>query len=226
MSKPLRIRLWSGVAVLSVALVLIVASLLTTQSHPDTAAAARNLGAKVEQRMALLDGYIREALDADPAAWLRLEGLPEDMVVYRYHEDTLKSWAHQFPIRNDDIRSRTVVQRLGDGRGTSASPLALLSSTWTFVNYGPKWYLARAVREEDRTVIAGLEMVNELNAGSFNGINPRFNLGDRYTLQPLDGSIGIPVEVARRFFVAHRALRDPQPNGSGDAESAHGLRAA
>ncbi len=195
MNRNLRIRLWSGAAVLSVALVLLVASLLTTQSHPDTASAARDLGAKVEQRMSLLDGYVREALDADPAAWLRLEGLPEDMVVYRFHGDTLKSWTHQFPVRNDDIRSRTVVQRLGDGRGASASPLALLTSNWTFINFGPKWYLARAVREEDRTVIAGLEMVNELNAGSFNGINPRFDLGDNYTLQPLDGSIGAPVEV-------------------------------
>ena len=147
MNRNLRIRLWSGAAVLSVALVLLVASLLTTQSHPDTASAARDLGARVEQRMSLLDGYVREALDADPAAWLRLEGLPEDMVVYRFHGDTLKSWTHQFPVRNDDIRSRTVVQRLGDGRGASASPLALLTSNWTFSNFGPKWYLARAARE-------------------------------------------------------------------------------
>ena len=160
MSKTLRIRFWAGVAVLSVSLVLLAASLLANQSDPDTASTARDLGRRVEQRVALLDRYATQALQADPESWLRLENLPEDMVVYRYREDTLKSWAHQFPLRNDDIRSRTLIQRLGDGRSNAVSPLAALTSTFTYVNYGPKWYLARSVREGDITVIVGLEVVN------------------------------------------------------------------
>ena len=44
MSKQARIRLWVGVTVMAVALVLLAASLLTGQSHPDTASAARELG--------------------------------------------------------------------------------------------------------------------------------------------------------------------------------------
>ena len=156
MSKTLRIQFWAGVAVVSVALALLVASLLANQSHPDTASTARDLGHRVEKRLALLDDYARQALEADPEAWLRLEDLPEDMVVYRYHEDTLQSWAHQFPLRNDDIRPRTLIQRLGDGRGNAASPLAALSSAVTYVNYGPKWFLAHSIREGDLTVIVGL----------------------------------------------------------------------
>ena len=211
MSKKLRIRLWSGVAVLSVALVLMLSSLLTNQSHPDTASAARELGNRVARRMAVLERYAQEALEADPGGWLRLEGFPEDMVLYRYHEDTLQSWAHQFPLRNDDIRPRTLVQRLGDGRGNAVSPLGSLSSTWTYVNYGPKWYLARSIREDDLTVIVGLEVVNELNAGSFNGVNPRFRLGDRYAVQPLTGSIGVPVEVngSPLFKIAAETVSEP-----------------
>ena len=216
MNKTLRIRLWSGVAVLSVALGLIVASLATTRTHPDTASAARELGKRVEGRTELLEGFVRQALDADPDAWLRLEGLPEDMVLYRYRNDTLQSWVHQFPLRNDDIRSRTVVQRLGDGRGTSASPLAQLSETFTFVNYGPKWFLARSVREGDLTVIAGLEVVNELKSSSFNGINPRLKLGDRYSVQPLTGSIGIPVEVhgVPLFKITSENTSEPEGHNS------------
>ena len=216
MSKALRIRQWVGVAVLSVALALIVVSLLTTRSHPDTASAARDLGARVEQRMDVLEGYVRQALEADPGSWLRLEGLPEDMVVYRYRDDTLQSWAHQFPLRNDDIRARTIVQRLGDGRGESISPLAQLSETLSFVNYGPKWYLARSVREGDLTVIAGLELVNELKSSSFNGINPRLRLGDRYSVQPLTGSIGVPVEVygAPLFKIASENASEPEGHNS------------
>ena len=196
MSRPFRIRFWSGVAVLSVSLVFLVFSLLTNQAHPDTASAARELGDRVQARMEVLEDYAQKALEADAGEWLRLEDLPEDMVVYRYREDTLQSWTHQFPLRNDDIRSRTLVQRLGDGRSNTVSPLSSLTSTWTYVNYGPKWYLARRIQEGDLTVIVGLEVVNELKSSSFNGVNPRFRLGDRQTVQPLTGSIGVPVTVS------------------------------
>jgi signal transduction histidine kinase len=211
MSKTLRIRFWSGVAVLAVALALLVASLLANQSDPDTASAARDLGRRVEERVALLDSYAAKALEADPASWLRLEDLPEDMVVYRYREDTLKSWAHQFPLRNDDIRSRTLIQRLGDGRSNAASPLAALTSTLTYVNYGPKWYLARSVREGEVTVIVGLEVINELKSSPFNGVNPRFRLGERYSVRPLTASVGVPVVAngAPVFKIASETVSEP-----------------
>ena len=66
---------------------------------------------KVEARMNLLDAYIEQALQGDPTTWMDLQGLPEDMVVYRYYADSLQSWANQFPLRNDDIHLRTLVQR-------------------------------------------------------------------------------------------------------------------
>ena len=212
MSKTLRIRFWAGVAVVSVALALLVASLLANQSHPDTASTARDLGRRVEKRLALLDDYARQALEADPEAWLRLEDLPEDMVVYRYREDTLQSWAHQFPLRNDDIRSRTLIQRLGDGRSNAASPLAALSSAVTYVNYGPKWFLARSIREGDLTVIVGLEVINELKSSPFNGVNPRFRLSDRYSVQPLTASVGVPVVAngAPVFKIAAETVSEPE----------------
>ena len=212
MSKTLRIRFWAGVAVVSVALALLVASLLANQSHPDTASTARDLGRRVEKRLALLDDYARQALEADPVAWLRLEDLPEDMVVYRYREDTLQSWAHQFPLRNDDIRPRTLIQRLGDGRSNAASPLAALSSAVTYVNYGPKWFLARSIREGDLTVIVGLEVINELKSSPFNGVNPRFCLSDRYSVQPLTASVGVPVVAngAPVFKIAAETVSEPE----------------
>ena len=212
MSKQARIRFWAGVALIAVALVLLAASLLTGQSHPDTASAAKELGTRVEKRVNLLEEYVNQALAADPDVPFRLENLPEDMVLYRYREDTLQSWNHQFPIRNDDIRSRTVVQRLGDARGNTVSPLSALTSTLNYVNYGPKWFLAKSVREGEVTVIAGLEVVNELNAGSFNGVNPRFRLGNRYSVYPLTGSIGVPVVVngAPVFKVTAEAAQNPE----------------
>ena len=73
MNRKLGIRLWSGVAVLSVALALLVVSLLTNRKHPDTASMARELGVRVERRLAELDGYAARALTADSEEWLRLE---------------------------------------------------------------------------------------------------------------------------------------------------------
>ena len=212
MNKTLRIRFWAGVAVLSVALALLVASLLANQSHPDTESTARDLGRRVEARLALLDRYAAQALTSDPESWLRLEDLPEDMVVYRYREDTLQSWAHQFPLRNDDIRSRTLFQRLGDGRSNAASPLAALTSAVTYVNYGPKWFLARSIREGNVTVIVGLEVINELKSSPFNGVNPRFRLGDRYSIQPLTGSVGVPVVANGQpvFKIAAETVSEPE----------------
>ena len=212
MSKKLRIRLWSGVAVLSVALALLIVSLLTNQKHPDTTSMARELGVRVERRLAELDGYAARALAADSEEWLRIEDLPEDMVIYRYREDTLQSWVHQFPLRNDDIRPLTLVQRLGDGRGDATSPLSMLSSTLTYVNYGPKWYLARMEKSGPMTVIVGLEVVNELKSSTFNGVNPRFHLSDRYTVRPLTSSIGIPVVVNGEplFKVSAETVTEPE----------------
>ena len=212
MSRKLRIRLWSGVAALSVALGLLIVSLLTNQKHPDTASTARELGVRVERRLAELDGYAAQALAADSEEWLRIEDLPEDMVVYRYREDTLQSWVHQFPLRNDDIKSLTLVQRLGDGRGDATSPLSTLSSTLTYVNYGPKWYLARMEKSGPLTVIVGLEVVNELKSSTFNGVNPHFHLSDRYTVRPLTSSIGIPVVVngSPLFKVSAETVTEPE----------------
>ena len=195
MNRTLRIRQWLGVAVVTVALALLGASILANQSHVDTESAAAGLGEKVQERMQLLDGFIQEAAAQDPSEWMRLKGLPEDMVIYRYEADTLQSWAHQFPILNDDIRPKTLVQRLGDTRGSYISPLVQVGKTLSYANYGPKWFLVKSVEAGRSTFIAGLEIANELKASSYNGINPRFRINDRYTIQPISGSIGSPVIV-------------------------------
>ena len=196
MNKKMLIRRWTSVALLVAAILVLGVSVLSGNRRSNVESAAEDLGQKMEKRMALLDKYIDQALHSDPKQWMDLGALPEDMVVYRYVDDTLQSWANQFPIRNDDIRPRTLVQRLGDSRDNLSSPLSDVPEHLIYANHGPKWYLEKAVQGDGCKVIAGLEIVNELQAGSLNGINKHFRQDARYSIRPISASVGAPVLVS------------------------------
>ena len=204
-----RIRQAAALSVLALSLLLLAASTLVGRGPVDTDAAARTIGRKVEKRMALLGQFMDKALSADPAAWLDLGKLPDDMVVYRYVGDTLQSWAHQFPIISDDIRDRTVFPRLGSSRNPLVSPLSEVGEKPGYYNFGPKWYLARAIRDGDGClVIGGLEMVDELGAKGMNAVNLRLGLGSRFSLLPISASVGssVSLEGSPLFKVAAEAV--------------------
>ena len=195
MSKRGLIRQYFSLVLMGVAVLFFAASLFSGSGREDSSAAAADFGRKVQARMAVLDGYLEDALSDDPDAWSRLSGLPEDMVVYRYVEDSLQRWANQFPIRNDDIRIRPLDQRLGDARSSLVSPLSALTPQLSYVNLGPKWYLMKAVEGAHCKVIAGLQVVDELQAGSLSGVNRHFRSDDHYAVRPLSFSVGTPVFV-------------------------------
>ena len=194
MNKTRHIRLWSGVVLIAVAVAVFAASFFTG-GRSNVELAAEEMGHRVEKRLNILDHFIDKGLHTSVSEWMALDGLPEDMVVYRYVEDTLQSWANQFPIRSDDIRPQTLVNRLGDSRGNFSSPLKDATEELHYVNHGPKWYLEKKVQGDDCTIIAGLEIVNELQAGSLNGINRHFGADQHYTVRPLSEGTGASVTV-------------------------------
>ena len=199
------------------AVAVYAASLMVGVGRSDIDSTARRLGRKAEERMLKLESYMEKALSPGHEGWMELDGLPEDMVVYRYVEDSLQSWANQFPVRSDDIRSRTIVQRLGDTRSPISSPLADVGERLSFVNYGPKWYLVKAVQEGNCRVVAGLEIVNELRAGSLSGINRKFGVNERYTVRPLSAGTGAPVCIAGEplFLLSDESLAEPESANTG-----------
>jgi len=194
MNKKRTLRQWVSVVLMGIAAALVGTSMFT-YTLSDNESYANALGKRVEQRLGILEKAIEVAAESENGTWLTLEGLPSDMVVYRYVEDTLQSWANQFPIRSDDIRSRAVVRRLGESRGDAVSPLADIPDHWVFANHGPKWYLEKSFTQGYVRIIAGLEIVNELRTGSFNGVNSNIKLDDRYSIKPLSASVGNPVLV-------------------------------
>ncbi|MEE3406520.1 MAG: hypothetical protein VZR12_01635, partial [Candidatus Cryptobacteroides sp.] len=135
-------NLW--LILLLAAAVLIAVSGIANRGTDITESVAHRVQRIVNARMDILDRYIGEAVTQDHHQWLDLEGLPEDMVLYRYTRDTLQSWYNQFTVDNDDISNRMVFQRFLNLRNNLVSPLAQVDTSVNYMNIGPKWYLTKA----------------------------------------------------------------------------------
>ena len=151
------IRRYAWIVLLLAAIVLVGVSLYARRGTDYTETAARKISEVIARRMAVLDTYTARALAQPHDQWMDLEGLPEDMVVYRYVADSLQSWCHQFTVDNDDISARMVIQRFPDLRYNLVSPLSQVVTLVSLQNIGPKWYLTYSRTGDDGCrVIAGL----------------------------------------------------------------------
>ena len=138
---------------------------------------ANHMDMVLNKRFSILESYMEEALEQDKTRWLDLKSVPEDMVIYRYCNDSLQSWCNQFSVDNDDISHKLVVQRFASLRYNLVSPLAEADEDVKYLSIGPKWYLVKSITDEDGwRVIGGLEVKNTLDTRSMNGVNPKFRL--------------------------------------------------
>ena len=190
--KRRKIISWLAWILMTVAAILMAVALLTDNAPGDTDAAARRMGSAVSERMAVLEGFIDRALESDPDAWMDLEGLPRDMVVYRYTDDSLTAWRHQFTVLSDDISPQNRMRNLNNLQNVMRSPLTDVSEQVRFQNFGPRWYLAESRSNGRIKVIAGLEI---LNTTAFGGINPELHPDKRFSIQPLSEAGGSAVSL-------------------------------
>ena len=193
---------------LGLAVIVLAVSLSLPHNPGDTQSAAKKVSAAIGHRMNMLNGYVSKALNQDPYQWIDLQGLPDDMVVYRYCSDTLQSWCNQFSLINDDISNKVVFQRLTSASFNPSSPLAEVGDTVSFVNFGPKWYLVKSASVEDCRVIGGLEIMDTQDSHSYNGVNHHLRLGAKYSINPLAFEEGSPVYVdgVPQFKVFYESL--------------------
>ena len=186
-------------AALFLAILLFVLSMASRNAGSDTDKAAADMAERIEKRLDILDGYIIQAQATEKSELILPDGLPDDMVIYRYINDSLQSWSNQFPIINDDISSRLLFHRLTDRTTALTSPLTEAREYISFLNIGPKWYLAKSVTSMDnQKIIAGLEIKNTLiddARKNENGVNPKLNLSRKYSVQPLNNSGGSAVTI-------------------------------
>ena len=199
----MRFKFWThkslATGCLVISAVLFLVSMLEIFSNSHTEAIAQRTGRVIESRLAKLEEFIGQTESPDAEHTLQLHGLPEDMVIYRYVNDSLKSWCNQFSIINDNISARLEIQKLTSQRNRIVSPLNNVTEELSFMNLGPKWYLIKAIdRKNGEKIIAGLEIQNTLMTDLYrsgNGVNPNIRLSDRFTILPLNYSEGSPVII-------------------------------
>lgn len=182
--------------ILLLALCLLGLSMTGERGRYDLEKVTEQATLRLQKRLTILEHHALSALN-DAAA--DLETIPEDMVIYRYQNDSLQSWSNQFSIINDDITRRMVFQRLTSFNSSISSPLADITEDLTYSNLGPKWYVIRLYNGADGTkVIAGLEIKNTLIDDlkkSGNGVNPHLKLSGNYSVAPMAISGGYPVVI-------------------------------
>ena len=166
-------------------------------SH-DTDKIAQKTEKRIAKRIEILDKHIDEVINT-PEGTITLLQIPEDMVIYKYVNDSLNTWVNQFPIVNDDISTRMMIQRLTNFRVRLVSPLIQAKEDFSYINLGPKWYIVKEVEgNPNETIIAGLEIKNTLIEDLItteNGVNPKFKLPGRFSIRPISFSGGSEVAI-------------------------------
>ena len=180
------------------AVVFFVMSLTGNNLSNDTEKIARKTEKRILKRIEVLDKYIDEVINT-PLGTISLLEIPEDMVIYRYVNDSLDTWINQFPIINDDISTRMMIQRLTNFRVRLVSPLIQAKDEFSYVNLGPKWYIIKEVDGgNNQTIIAGLEIKNTLIEDLItteNGVNPKFKLPGRFSIRTISSSGGSEIII-------------------------------
>ena len=180
------------------AVVFFIMSMSGNNSGDETDAIAAKAEKKIAQRISLLESHVEQVASGSYDIGFITE-IPEDMVIYRYVNDSLTSWINQFPIINDDISTRMMIQRLTNFRVRLTSPLIQAKDEFSYINLGPKWYIIKEYSSNGNDkIIAGLEVKNTLIDDlrkTENGVNPRFGLPGRFSIQPINHSGGSAITV-------------------------------
>ena len=204
-------------SVLALVCAVLVAVSFGVSRHPgDTDGPAAKVERLLSGRLATLDAFARKALGSYPSGWMDLPNLPEDMVIYRYQNDTLQSWCHQFTVANDNL-SPSQVPCLSDPRIRLRSPLQYATDSLSFLNAGPKRYLVKCLTEGDTRVLAGLEISSDLNRTREVRVNQRLRLPQRYSISELSetGGSAVYAEGHPVFKVTGESLSRPSGSDAG-----------
>ena len=194
-------KIFSGnklpIAILLLAVCFLTLSMTGDKSRFDLEKVTEQTTQRLQDRLSVLERHASVALEENDID--SFSNTPEDMVIYRYQNDSLISWSNQFSVINDDISRRVVFQRLTNFNSSLSSPLADITETISYSNLGPKWYAIRSYEGVNGVkVIAGLEIMNTLIDDlkkNGNGVNRFLKLRGNYSVAPMTTSGGYPVII-------------------------------
>ncbi|MBR5101086.1 MAG: cache domain-containing protein [Bacteroidales bacterium] len=169
-----------------------VALLLLGLSYirPDYEAQLRRQKNRVERslhkRELLAERYSYLAMKSMDQDWVDFDDLPDDIVLYCYQADTMKSWTHQFPISNDEVDVYPYSYRLQfmSNRNLYATPLAYIGMREKYVNLGSAWYVVTTHFTDDKRtkVVTGILIKTEYPSSAIpNVVNKHIHLKDGFT---------------------------------------------
>ena len=195
-----RLSIADSVAAILVAagLLLLVGAVMLKSYPADSDRAARRVERALSARMSRLE----RIADNPPSK------LPDDMIVYHYSGDTLRSWHNQFTVCNDELSDRHIYHRLINPRIHMHSPLSELTDSLGFYNFGPGWYLAKAISSGDGITVIGLEVMSTAPIGGGTNVNPHVRLGHGFSIQPVsqNGGAAVVLEGTPQFKVLRDTL--------------------
>ena len=182
------IERYASIIVFVIALLLLAASF----ARPRYEARLRRQVARVERalhkRELLAEKFALKAIQAANMGeeWVDFDDLPEDIVLYCYQSDTMKSWTHEFPISNDEVDVYPFSYRLQfmSNRNLYSTPLAYIGIREKYVNLGSSWYVVTTQFSKDKRikVITGILIKTEFpNNGRAEQVNRRIRMKDGYT---------------------------------------------
>ncbi len=145
----------------------------------------------IHKRQEILEKYAEKTLNSPENEFVSFDPpLPEDMVIYRYFNDTLSSWINQLPIANDDIDFFTFDYRINhlNSRVVTNTPLAYLGLVEQYVSLGSAWYIVNIYVKGNQTLVSALLVQTDFpteNSILSNKINPNFSLRRQLSIVPV-----------------------------------------
>ena len=164
-----------------VALLLVALSFIEFSSSMSMGRKVALLEKKIDERQEILKRYSEETMNAPHSKFVRFEDFPEDMIIYRYFDDTLQSWINEFPIADDNTDLYSFAHSLYhmNSRNIVANPpLATLLANEQYVNLGSAWYIVNKSEKFNQAIISALRIKTDYpteNSALINRINPRLH---------------------------------------------------
>jgi len=206
-----------GIALLWVtALLFIGLSFIEFSSSASIGREVALLEKKIHGRQDILEKYREKTMKAPFSEFVRFDDFPEDMIIYRYFDDTLQSWINEFPIADDNTDFYSFAHSLYhmNSRSIVANPpLATLLAEEQYINLGSAWYIVNKSSKFNQTIISALQIKTDYpteNSALVNRINPALHSGKNLSIVSIayDESYVVRSKSGQVLFSVLQALPD------------------